>query len=278
MTPLLPIERARVFYDGLLTEPRLDHPEGIAVHPDGSVWCGGEEGQIYRIAGDGSGIEQVASTGGFCLGLAFAGERALYVCDLVHAAVFELDLASASVERFADGAGGQRIRIPNALALDAAGRLYVSDSHAFKQPGPGIFRFDADGSGALWYDGSLNFANGVALAPGEDALYVSETFANAIARIPIRPDGSPGEREEFARVPGCLPDGLAFGPDGALYVGCYEPSQVLRIDAEGNVACLVVDREAHLLCHPTNVAFRDGALLTSNLGRWHLTAIDLEQA
>jgi hypothetical protein len=20
----------------------LDHPEGVAVHPDGSVWCGGE--------------------------------------------------------------------------------------------------------------------------------------------------------------------------------------------------------------------------------------------
>jgi hypothetical protein len=27
----------------------LDHPECVAVHPDGSVWCGGEAGQIYRI-------------------------------------------------------------------------------------------------------------------------------------------------------------------------------------------------------------------------------------
>ena len=40
---------ARIFYDGLLTEPRLDHPEGLAVHRDGSAWCGGERGQIYRI-------------------------------------------------------------------------------------------------------------------------------------------------------------------------------------------------------------------------------------
>ena len=29
----------------------LDHPECIAVHTDGSVWAGGEAGQIYRIAG-----------------------------------------------------------------------------------------------------------------------------------------------------------------------------------------------------------------------------------
>jgi gluconolactonase len=39
-----------VLCDGTVTEPRLDHPEGVAVHPDdGSIWCGGERGQIYRI-------------------------------------------------------------------------------------------------------------------------------------------------------------------------------------------------------------------------------------
>lgn len=54
---------------GMLTEPRLDHPEGIAVHPGGSVWCGEERGQIYRIVADGSASEEIASTGGFCLGL-----------------------------------------------------------------------------------------------------------------------------------------------------------------------------------------------------------------
>jgi len=27
----------------------LDHPGCVAVHPDGSVWCGGEEGQISRL-------------------------------------------------------------------------------------------------------------------------------------------------------------------------------------------------------------------------------------
>ena len=31
----------------------LDHPECIAVHPDGSVWAGGEAGQIYKISADG---------------------------------------------------------------------------------------------------------------------------------------------------------------------------------------------------------------------------------
>ncbi len=41
MDALLDTSAASVFFDGLLTEPRLDHPEGLAVHKDGSVWCGG---------------------------------------------------------------------------------------------------------------------------------------------------------------------------------------------------------------------------------------------
>ena len=39
------ISAARVFYDGILAEPRLDHPEGLAVHRDGSVWCGESVGR-----------------------------------------------------------------------------------------------------------------------------------------------------------------------------------------------------------------------------------------
>src|SRR5215216_1944057 len=152
---------AQVLYDGMLTDPQLDHPEGVGVHRDGSVWCGGERGQIYRISADGSSMAQVASTGGYCLGIAFDKEDNLYVCDLKHAAVIKLDMRSGTLERFADGADGRAINIPNYPAFDAEGRLYVSDSHAFKEPGPGIFRFPPDGAGELWYGEPVNFANGL---------------------------------------------------------------------------------------------------------------------
>jgi hypothetical protein len=49
---------------------------------------------------------------------------------------------------------------------------------------------------------------------------------------------------------------------------------VLRVAPDGTVACLIRDEEAHLLCHPTNLAFRGNVLFTTNLGRWHITAID----
>ena len=271
---VLDIDAAKVFYDGLLTEPRLDHPEGLAVHSDGSIWCGGERGQIYRIEPDGSSMEQIASSDGFSQGMAFDAEDNLYVCDLVHVGVMKLDTKSGSLEKFADGTDGRRINIANYPVFDMEGRLYVSDSHAFKEPGPGIFRFHADGSGELWYEEPVDFANGLAFSPDGRHLYVAETFGNAVFRIPIEDDGSPRAREEVASLPGVLPDGLAFDTVGNLYVACYEPSQVLRISPEGKVERLIGDEEAHLFCHPTNLAFRGSMLFTTNLGRWHITAIE----
>lgn len=265
----------RIFFDGMMSEPRLAHPEGIAVHPDGSVWCGGEQGQVFRIEADGSRIEQIASTGGFCLGMAFDHDANLFVCDLKHAAVMRLDAESGLVSTFADGVAGRRLRIPNFPAFDSGGRLYVSDSHAFKQPGPGIFRFNRGGAGELWYVSDLDFANGLALAPDGRHLYVAETFSRRVSRIAIDADGSAGPVEIVASLGRCLPDGLAFDRGGSLYVGCYEPSRILRITPGGRSVVVLHDPEAHLLCHPTNLAFRGRTLLAVNLGRWHVTEISL---
>jgi gluconolactonase len=272
---LLDPSRASVFFDGAVTDPQLDHPEGLAVAADGSVWCGGERGQVFRVDPDGTAVEQVASTGGFCLGMAFGPGGDLFVCDLKHAAVFRVEAATGRVERFAGGVEGHRLRIPNFPAFDAQGRLYVSDSHHFDRPGPGVVRFDPDGRGELWYGGDLTFANGLALGPGGRHLYVAETFANRVSRIPIGDDGAAGECQRFAATPDAWPDGLAFDTDGNLYVGCYEPSQVLRVDPQGQVEVLFREWSAHLLAHPTNLAFRGTTMFTANLGRWHLTRLEV---
>lgn len=265
----------RVLCDGQVSEPRLSHPEGVAVAPDGSIWCGGELGQIYRVAPDGSSREVVASTGGFCLGMAFDTAGDLFVCDLKHAAVFRLATATGAVEMFADGVPGHRFRVPNYPAFDAAGRLYVSDSWDMDTAGPGIVRLEPDGTGELWHAGPFRFANGLAFNADCTRLYVAETFRNAVAVIEVRPDGSAGEQRDVATLPGVLPDGLAVGADGSLYIGCYQPSQVLRLAPDGAVEVVAHDPTAHLLAHPTNIAFQDDALVTANLGRWHLTRIDV---
>jgi sugar lactone lactonase YvrE len=275
--PILPLDRASVFVDGTLGEPRLNHPEGIAVDRDGNVWCGGETGELYRIAADGSRFEVVASTGGFTLGLAFDANGRLYACDLGKQAVFRFDPATGRLDRFAGGDEAAPIKVPNHPVVDAGRNcLYVSDSHAFGVPGPGVWRFDlASGTGGLWYDQPLNFANGMALSPDRDALYVVETFARRVSRIPIAADGSAGTAEDFVAGIERLPDGLAFDVEGNLYVSCYEPSRLFRADPDGRLELLIDDPEAHTLCHPTNCAFRGTDLFTANLGRWHVTKIEV---
>jgi gluconolactonase len=277
MASVIPIERSSVFFDGIFSEPRLNHPEGLAIDPVGNVWCGGEEGEIYRIAADGSSIKLMATTGGFTLGMAFDGTGRLYTCDSKHAAVFRFDPSTGALDEFATGDGNARIRIPNVPVVDPQRNcLYVSDSHHFQEPGPGVWRFDLDtGSGSLWFDRPLRFANGMALSADRNALYVAETFARRVVKIPIGEEGAPGTAElNVQDVPG-LPDGLAFDVEGRLYITCYEPSRICRVESDGRVVVLIDDPEAHMLCHPTNCAFRGTELFNSNLGRWHITRTDV---
>ena len=273
--PVLPLDCARVFFDGIFTEPRLQHPESVAIGPDGWVWCGSENGQILRIAPDGSAIEEMAATGGFTLGLAFDDDRALFACDVRHAAVFRLDLATRRLERFTQPG----IKIPNYPVVDAERRrLLVSDSHDAATSEAGIWAYDlATGEGSRWYREPLVFANGLALAPGGDALLVCETFARRVTSIPIGSDGMAGKARPYsADLPG-LPDGIAFDDRGALFVGCYEPSRILRIAPGGGPAEIYIeDPTAHLFAHPTNIAFDGPVLYTANLGRWHITRVDTD--
>src|SRR5262249_28160779 len=130
----------------------------------------------------------------------------------------------------------------------------------------------------LWSAGPFLFANGVAVAPDGSAVYVAETWSRRISRVPVRRDGSAGDPELFAQLPGTLPDGLGFGPHGLLYGACYQPRPIVRIDEQGRSSVLIRDDDAIVLAHPTNIAFRGSTAFCSNLGRWHITAVELERS
>ncbi|HRH49484.1 MAG TPA: SMP-30/gluconolactonase/LRE family protein [Panacibacter sp.] len=266
----LTIEDVSIFADG------LDHPECIAVHPDGSVWAGGEAGQIYRIAADGSEIKEVNNTGGFILGIAFSPDASwLAVCDLKNKCVWKLDLKTNQLTKFATGADGDSFSIPNYASFTRSGKLFVSDSGAFRQVTGKIFCFDENGNGTIWHSGPFNFANGLAISANEDWLYVVCTWLPGVERIAINADGSAGTREVFCILPQTCPDGIAFDNNENLYVSCYAPNIIYKVTPQQQVSLLIDDWEAHTLSNPTNIAFRGSELFTANLGRWHVSKINI---
>lgn len=270
MEPLLPISAARVFFDGIFTEPRVAHPECVAVHADGSIWCGTETGDLLRIDAEGKAVERMAATGGFLLGIAFDSAGNCFACDLRHKAMFRFDAASNEMIRFADAG----IKVPNYPVVDEAnGWLYVSDSAG---EAGGVFRFDLEtGEGGPWCREIFAFANGMVMAHNGKGLYVVETDAPCVSYVPIETDGSAGRKRVVVEGVHNVPDGLAFAPDGSLLIACYEPSRIYSWREDRGLSLLIEDPGATTLAHPTNVALKGRKLYTANLGRWHIAEIDL---
>ncbi|QZN85372.1 SMP-30/gluconolactonase/LRE family protein [Cellulomonas sp. C5510] len=278
--PLLPGSAAHVLFDGFRTDPVLDHAEGLDLDPvDGSLWCGGEAGQLYRIDLDAGSIRLVdQNPGGFTLGVRFAPGRRVLWLDAVRRQVRSLDVAAGGpVEVVVDGRVGDRPLVyPNALEVADDGTVYFSDSDGDAvRPGGGVYRIDPQGRPGLWCDGPFHFANGVALSPDGRWLYVAESAACAVSRVQVLPDGSAGAVERVWELGRRVPDGLAVGPDGRLYVACYYPSVVLRLEEGGDVTPVYEDPIGHVLSNPTNLVFRGTEALVANLGRWHVTSIDM---
>lgn len=267
----------KVWFDGTFTEPRLNHPEGIWVDKQGNVWCGGEEGEIYKILADGSHIELVARTNGFGLGITMDSQNRLYLCDMYFACVFRYDPVTKQLQKFSQEAGVNKLNCPNYAVVDEArGRLYVSDTQAI---GPGVWCFDLEtGKGDLWYSGNCIFANGMALSADGRQLYLVESDADSVSKISIQDDGCAGEKVHVVTIPGTTPDGLALDRHGQLYISCYEPSAIYRYTSSGKLELLVHDTRCVTLAHPTNIAFRgERELFCSSLGRWHISVIQIPE-
>ena len=225
-------------------------PEGLSVSPDGTILVGIlSTGEIMRVTPNGtaSKLAQVPlPTGGLLVGVFAADSTNVYA--LVSSndeknGVWYVSNHGRSVQQVAKLPVGTFL---NDLVLDRTGRLYVTDSI-----GGRVFRVLATGAVETWAQHSLLLgnvaapgpigfpigANGIAMAPSRDALYVAVSEGARIVRIPIRPDGSAGAITVVAEnraLDGA--DGIDVGPNGVIYAAVNGQNQIVAVDpATGRV-------------------------------------------
>jgi gluconolactonase len=253
----------------------LDHPEGLAWDPRGSIVAGGEAGQLYRIDPATGGVETIATAGGYVLGVAIDGAGRIYWCDQVLHAVMRFDPATGEAASWSRGAPDVPFRVPNSLVFDDAGRLYVSESGSWPDHDGAMFVIEPDGRTRVVSTECRDFANGVAIDPAGAYLYVAETSGPSLARFASGADGSLGPRELVTLLERTVPDGLAFAADGRLLISCFRPDAVLVWDG-ATVSTLVDDWTGLTLSAPTNIAFfGDGLarLAAANIAFLHIAEI-----
>lgn len=124
----------------------------------------------------------------------------------------------------------------NDLVFDSKGNLYVTDfTGNFADPTGGVYRFSSDFKTVNPVIERLASANGIALAPEGNVLWVSETCRNALLRLELLEDGITINPIAGATVP----YRFTGGPGGC---------DSMRVDVEGNVyQCLIFQGRAMIL-------------------------------
>ena len=253
----------------------LDHPEAVAWW-GGAVWCGTESGDLLRIDPATGATSVVAATGGFLLGLAFDADGRCYACDSKLGRVLRVS-QDGTVESVADSAGGRKLACPNYLVFSSGGTLYVTDSGPGWEADDGfLLRIPPGGQPEIVSEECRRFPNGLALSADERTLYVVESRLPGVVTYDLGA-GAVGPRREFLRLPGTVPDGLALDASGALYVSCWRPDRVYRIQAGGGAPEIYLDDPtAEYLNSPTNLCFGGPDLRTlylAGLCGWNISQL-----
>jgi gluconolactonase len=264
MRPLIPLEKFSHFAEG------LDHPEGLAFDADGNLWAGGELGQVYRIGPKGR-VQEVATIGGFCLGLTFSGTQDLYVCNTGLHSLVRLNRKGRVLDSW-DRCGTRKFKTPNFSVFDTEGNLYFSDSGDWDGANGCVYRLRPNKRIEM-FAGPFAFANGLALSADDRFLYVVQSTRDNVLQIEIRADGTAGKPTVYASHLARIPDGLAFDDVGNLFVTCYASDNVYKVSKRGKAQLVAYDPAGTMIARPTNIAFGGpnfDQIFLANLGRWHV--------
>lgn len=254
----------------------LDHPECVNFGPDGRLYAGGFNGQVYVMAPPRFELHQLANVGGFLGGVAVDGNHNVYICNASKRNVLRVT-QKGEISVYCDKTPDGSVIAPNYGLLDAKGNYYFSDCGDYWKPSGRLIRVKPNRRSESLIGGNWHFPNGLAISPKDGSVFMIESTAADILRIAVNKDGTVGAPQIYAQLQGNILDGLAFSRSGNLYVSCYYPNRIYVISPDRNIELLIEDTTGEILNQPTNVAFepKGTRLFFANLGGQHIGAFDV---
>ena len=194
-------------------------PEAITIDSEGRVVTGLKDGRVVRLRPGHDEIELLADTKGRPLAVAYHPDGRLIICD-AHRGLMALD-AKGGLEVLASEEGGVPFSFTDDLDIGSDGSIYFSDASARRsietftddliehQTTGRVLKYEPSSKKVTRVAEGLNFANGVALGPGEQYLVVSETGSYRLWRVWLQGPKA-GTKEVFT-------DSLPGFPDNVRY-------------------------------------------------------------
>ncbi|MEA2643587.1 MAG: hypothetical protein QOG08_613 [Chloroflexota bacterium] len=147
-----------------------------------------------------------------------------------------------------------QLNLPQGLAIDSAGNVYISDTlnNRVRKVGANGAISTVAGTGEAGYSGDgkpgpearLNLPTGLAIGFG-DTLFIADTGNNVIRQLgpdgtirTVAGTGAAGYRGEAGRAVDAVlhaPGGLAFDSEGNLYIADTLNQRVRRVDVSGQI-------------------------------------------
>jgi len=251
------LERVKTIGSGLL------RPEGVMALDDGSLYAADGKGRCSRIEQDGR-TSFFGNVGGLPNGLCIDRNGNCIIANIGNGEVQSLHPDGSHVVLMTE-ANGKRMYSPNFPFMDSKERIWVSNSTArrdleaaLQSPSPDGCIVLIEGTNPRIVAEGICFANGIALDPEEEHLYVAETMMRRILRYRIYPGGALSAAEVYGPENlGKLgyPDGIAFDDMYDLWVTFPTWNAIGYIDPQGTLEIVLEDPDAAVFHRPSNICF-----------------------
>lgn len=191
-------------------------------------------GRIFRISPAGE-FDLVAEYDGEPNGLKVHRDGRLFVADYKQG-IMVVDPASGRVDVHCDRWRLERFKGCNDLVFAGNGDLFFTDQGqtGHQDPTGRVFRLEAASGRLDCLLDTIPSPNGIVLDNNERIVYVAVTRANAVWRLPFRPDGGVSKVGTYIQLSGGGgPDGMAITEDNGLVVTHAGLGTVWIFDALG---------------------------------------------